>query len=207
VSRDETAAWSKRTMHDRRDSETRRLLLAAAEKIMSELGFAEASVGRIAEAAGVSRATFYVYFESRKEVMTILVEDLMAGSRMAQRAADVDPSDPVAVVTSSVSTILRLFADRAALIRAFEQQATYDGEVRALWVAFHDAQVRRAASFIRRCQRSGTIRRGPSPEFLGECLVSLSLHFGLREDRMTSRRLRAVTEQLVDTNLRMMGLR
>jgi AcrR family transcriptional regulator len=207
MGRDAPTAWSKRTMRDRRDSETRRQLLVAAEKVMSDVGFAEASVSRIADAAGVSRATFYVYFQSRKEVMTVLVDQLMQGSRDAQRAADVDADDPVAVVTSSVTTILRLFVDRAALIRAFEQQSTYDDEIRELWVAFLDAQVRRAASFIRRGQRAGTIRPGVSPGFLGECLVSLSLHFGLRGGVMTTRRLRAVTDQLVDTNLRMMGLR
>ncbi len=55
---------------------TRARLLAAAELQFAELGYHDASVVRITEAAGVGQGTFYLYFSSKLEVFDEVVEDL-----------------------------------------------------------------------------------------------------------------------------------
>jgi AcrR family transcriptional regulator len=44
-------------------------ILAAATHVIGKLGFAEASIDRIAEEAGVARSTVYVYFGSKEEIL------------------------------------------------------------------------------------------------------------------------------------------
>ena len=44
-------------------------LLDAAEQVFAELGYHEASIVKITEAAGVAQGTFYLYFASKKDVL------------------------------------------------------------------------------------------------------------------------------------------
>ena len=62
------------TLETRR--ETRQRLLDAAEQVFGELGFHDASIVKITEAAGVGQGTFYLYFASKQEVFDELVREL-----------------------------------------------------------------------------------------------------------------------------------
>ena len=53
-----------------RGVKTRQKLLDAAEQVFGELGYHEASIVKITEAAGVGQGTFYLYFASKKESST-----------------------------------------------------------------------------------------------------------------------------------------
>ncbi|MDX1657483.1 MAG: TetR/AcrR family transcriptional regulator [Nitriliruptorales bacterium] len=55
---------------------TRRQLLDAAEQVFAELGYPDASIVKITEAAGVAQGTFYLYFESKQQVFDEVVDDL-----------------------------------------------------------------------------------------------------------------------------------
>jgi AcrR family transcriptional regulator len=59
-----------------RGAATRERLLGAAEEVFSELGYHEASIVKITEAAGVAQGTFYLYFASKQEIFEELVRDL-----------------------------------------------------------------------------------------------------------------------------------
>ena len=60
----------------RRGAATRQRLLEAAENVFAELGYHEASIVKITEAAGVAQGTFYLYFSSKQEIFEELVRDL-----------------------------------------------------------------------------------------------------------------------------------
>ena len=57
--------------------ETRRRLLDAAERVFGELGFYDASIVKITEAAGVAQGTFYLYFASKQEIFEELPRSAM----------------------------------------------------------------------------------------------------------------------------------
>ena len=59
-----------------RGVETRGRLLEAAEQVFAALGYHDASIVKITEAAGVGQGTFYLYFSSKKEIFDELVRDL-----------------------------------------------------------------------------------------------------------------------------------
>ena len=66
-----------------RGRETKRKLLEAAEAVFAEQGYADASIVKITERAGVGQGTFYLYFESKLELFEELVDDL---NRRVRRA-------------------------------------------------------------------------------------------------------------------------
>ena len=61
LNRVERNAWTKRKIFD------------AATKIVGKYGYAEASVARITEEAGVAQGTFYNHFENRQELLNQLL--------------------------------------------------------------------------------------------------------------------------------------
>src|SRR4051795_1567652 len=71
-----------------RGVETRSRLLEAAESIFGELGYHDASIVKITEAAGVGQGTFYLYFATKKDIFDELVRDLNRRIRhaMAEQA-------------------------------------------------------------------------------------------------------------------------
>jgi AcrR family transcriptional regulator len=69
-----------------RGAATRQRLLDAAEDVFSELGYHEASIVKITEAAGVAQGTFYLYFASKQEIFEELVRDLNRRVRHAMAA-------------------------------------------------------------------------------------------------------------------------
>lgn len=62
---------------------TRQSILAAAEQTFAELGYHDASIVKITEAAQVGQGTFYLYFESKEQVFNEVVREL---NRQARRA-------------------------------------------------------------------------------------------------------------------------
>jgi AcrR family transcriptional regulator len=54
-------------------------ILEAARRVIGEVGFAEASIDRIAEAAGVARSTLYVYFEGKEDLLNQCIAQLRLG--------------------------------------------------------------------------------------------------------------------------------
>lgn len=56
------------------DSAKRRQILDGARKLFMDLGFDGASMGKIAEAAGVSKGTLYVYFTDKCGLFEAIVE-------------------------------------------------------------------------------------------------------------------------------------
>lgn len=51
----------------------RKALFAAAAKVVGELGYKDASVARITQAAGLASGTFYVYFQSQQDLFDQLL--------------------------------------------------------------------------------------------------------------------------------------
>ena len=70
-----------------RGARTRQKLLESAERIFAELGYHDASIVKITEAAGVGQGTFYLYFSGKKEVFEEVVLDLNSRVRHAMTEA------------------------------------------------------------------------------------------------------------------------
>ena len=70
-----------------RGAATRARLLEAAERIFAEVGYHEASIVKITEAAGVAQGTFYLYFAGKQQVFDELVRDLNHRVRLAMKDA------------------------------------------------------------------------------------------------------------------------
>jgi len=105
----------------KRGVETRSRLLAAAEEVFGELGYHDASIVKITEAAGVAQGTFYLYFQSKKEIFDELIRDLNRRVRHAMKSASAAGRDRLEAEVLGFTAYFRFTAEHTALYRIIRQ--------------------------------------------------------------------------------------
>ncbi|HEX5800215.1 MAG TPA: TetR/AcrR family transcriptional regulator [Gaiellaceae bacterium] len=104
-----------------RGERTRRRLLEAAEQVFAELGYHDASIVKITEAAGCGQGTFYLYFASKKAVFDEVVLDLNARVRHAMTEASADGRTRAERELLGFGAFFRFTAEHPALYRIVRQ--------------------------------------------------------------------------------------
>jgi AcrR family transcriptional regulator len=105
----------------RRGTETRGRLLNAAEKCFSELGYHDASIVKITEAAGVAQGTFYLYFASKQDIFEALVVDLNRRVRHAVNEEAAKGKDRLEQELLGFRAYFEFTAEHPALYRVIRQ--------------------------------------------------------------------------------------
>jgi AcrR family transcriptional regulator len=105
----------------RKGAATRRRLIDAAEACFAELGYHDASVVKITEAAGVGQGTFYLYFSSKKDVFDELVRDLNRRARRAMKEASSKGKTRLECELLGFTAYFRFTSEHNALYRIIRQ--------------------------------------------------------------------------------------
>jgi AcrR family transcriptional regulator len=105
----------------RRGAATRTRLLEAAESVFGELGYHDASIVKITEAAGVGQGTFYLYFGGKQEIFDELVRDLNRRVRRAMKEASSRGQTRLDAELNGFRAYFRFTAEHPALYRIIRQ--------------------------------------------------------------------------------------
>jgi AcrR family transcriptional regulator len=100
---------------------TRRRLIDAAESCFAELGYHDASVVKITEAAGVAPGTFYLYFATKKDVFDELVRDLNSRVRHAMKEASAEGRTRLEAELLGFAAYFHFTSEHNALYRIIRQ--------------------------------------------------------------------------------------
>jgi TetR/AcrR family transcriptional regulator, ethionamide resistance regulator len=144
-----------------RRGQIERKLLDATERLMADgASFTELSVDRLATEAGISRASFYIYFQDKGHLLRRLAgqvfDDLAAAAeRWWSVSGRRDPADVKAAMTALVATYRR----HQPLLVALNEMAGYDAAVGATYREILAAIAERLAAVIAEGQDDGFIRR------------------------------------------------
>lgn len=117
--------------------DTRSAILFATERALATTPLHSLNVAQLISEAGVSRATFYSYFESKYEVVAALLARVMDQmyeflSPLAQRDEEMSRED---ALRETLSTSIALWRDHAAVFRATHENWHAVPELRAMWLA------------------------------------------------------------------------
>ncbi|SEC06712.1 DNA-binding transcriptional regulator, AcrR family [Paramicrobacterium humi] len=104
-----------------RGTRTKEAIVRAAETVFAELGYNDASIVRITDAAGVGQGTFYLYFASKLEVFNEVVEDLNRRVRHAMTSAAVAADTRAASERAGFRAFFEFTAQHPALYRIIRQ--------------------------------------------------------------------------------------
>jgi AcrR family transcriptional regulator len=166
------------TGHLRADAErnVRAIIDAAIVLLAAE---PDASMERVAAAAGVGRATVYRHFASREHLVRAILDRALQDARDAVMGSRPDEGTALEALQRAVAALLKV-ADRYRLVRS---------------VAPHDEELRRRAeevgapltAIFERGQRAGEFRKDLSPRWSAGALGAL---------------LQALTVQLINGDVR-----
>jgi TetR/AcrR family transcriptional regulator, ethionamide resistance regulator len=155
--------------------DAREAFLSATERLLSERRLDDLTVVDIVEEAGISRATFYVYFESKhapvaalaQEVLAELTEELWG----AWLAAD-EPATESLMADHWLQTIARWREHQDVLVAAAHGWRTQP-EAYALWGATLQRLVARVADWIERARAVHSAPAGLDASALAAALMWL----------------------------------
>lgn len=155
---------------ERRRAETRERIFRAALRLFAERGFVATTVEDITEAADVGKGTFFNYFPSKEHVLAAFGEMQVnkITAVVAGAPPDARPIEPV--MRRMVQSLAEEPGRSPALVRALMTAVLTSAPVRRLMMR-NLARARALLSDVfRRAQRSGEIRRGPTPQEIAHAM-------------------------------------
>ncbi len=118
---DPGAAGEGAARRTKRGEATRRKLLEAAEQVFAEHGYADASIVKITERAGVGLGTFYLYFDSKQTIFEALVLDLNRRVRHSMAEAMAGAANRLEAERAGFAGFFRFTAEHPALYRVIRE--------------------------------------------------------------------------------------
>lgn len=100
---------------------TRRKLLDAAEEVFAAVGYHDASIVKITEAADVAQGTFYLYFKNKRQIFDEVVADLNQRVRHAMSDAARGATTRLEAERLGFAGFFRFTAEHPALYRVIRQ--------------------------------------------------------------------------------------
>jgi AcrR family transcriptional regulator len=159
-----------------RGQRTRQKLLDAAEQVFAALGYHEASIVKITEAAGVSQGTFYLYFAGKKDVFDELVRELNRRVRRAMSEAADEGATRVHQELAGFHAFFRFTAEHPALYRIIRQAEFVSPEM----LQYHyDRLVDGYVAALSGAMERGEIAEA-DPEVLAWALMGIGELIGMR---------------------------
>jgi AcrR family transcriptional regulator len=170
---EKTAPQGARTARGER---TRTRLIEAAERVFTELGYHDASIVKIAEAAGVAPGTFYLYFAGKREIFDELVEDLNRRVRHAMADAASRGQTRTEAERLGFEAFFRFTAEHPGLYRVIRQaEFVSPGALRL----HYERIVAGYARGLQEAMKDGEVAIG-DPEVLAWALMGVGEMIGLR---------------------------
>ena len=114
-----------------RAARARQKLMDNAKQLFLQIGYEGVSIEDITRAAGMSRASFYVYFPSKRDLFLALGVDARAGAdSIIDALAAVDDHADAAGLERVVRTALAYFDAFGAFDRVWRQVASHDDDLK-----------------------------------------------------------------------------
>lgn len=155
---------------------THRRLLEAAEAVFAELGYHDASIVKITEAAGAAHGTFYRYFPSKRAIFDALVDDLNRRVRLAMSEGAAGARTRAEAERRGFEAFFRFTADHPALYRIIRQAEFVSPP------ALHRHYEKIAANYVQGLERAmaaGELTRA-DPQVIAWALMGVGEIIGLR---------------------------
>jgi AcrR family transcriptional regulator len=157
---------------DRRAALEKRILSVIEECLRDGVTYTELSVEQIAQAAGISRSTFYLYFRDKVDVLLRLSGSLKTESyAIAAAWRPTGPDGGVDGLARTYELTLRHYREHAALLAAINEVAAYDPLVREAWTADQDRFIDNLVTVLKEEQRAGRTPADIDPELAAKVIV------------------------------------
>lgn len=166
---------SKRATRSERRIANRQSLMAATERLLADAPYTAISVEQIIREAGISRSTFYTYFEDKAELLSALAEDIISELMTAAQAWwSLPPNATRDDLFGAMRSITETFLPHQHVWLALAETASYDPGTGARHRALIGKTVERVAEHIADGQRNNYVRRELDAEPVAAWLTAMT---------------------------------
>jgi AcrR family transcriptional regulator len=160
-----TATDGRRTRAGRRAAARTRLLEVVERRLRDGETFADIKVGEIVAEAGLSRTTFYVYFEDKADLLRTWYGDISATiMAAAQQWWDLDESGDRGDLRAALAGIVAAYRPHPELLAATHEAIGYDRGVRQAVNDAMESYIAGLAAHIERGQAAGFVDPALPPQ-------------------------------------------
>jgi TetR/AcrR family transcriptional regulator, ethionamide resistance regulator len=147
-------------------------ILETCERLLAKKELNEIGVDELAAGAGISRPTFYFYFESKDAVLRALVARI-AEEMFARAETWLDRTDepPEVSTMRTIEATAEVWQAHGPVLRAAVQNWGTVPEMRAFGEGLVRRFVGRSAQSIRDARKAGDAPPGPDPQALATALI------------------------------------
>src|SRR5437588_6853684 len=156
-----------------RREDVRDRLLAVVEELLGQgESYTELSVERLVSDAGISRSTFYVYFEDKGDLLRSWFTEIEA--ELEDAARDwwaLDAGSRREDLRAALDSVVKAYRPHTMLMAAMYDAAAYDAGVRRLVEGMMGANIAGLRKHIRAGQRDGFVDPGLPPQQTAQWLT------------------------------------
>ncbi|MBW9210969.1 TetR/AcrR family transcriptional regulator [Mumia sp. zg.B21] len=138
-----------------RGARTRAALLAAAREVFERDGFGDARVAEITRIAGCATGSFYTYFASKEEILSVVLYEAQKDVLHPHIPPEDGITDPAELVEANHRAFFETYRANARLMLFMEQVASHDANFRGMRRRQGWAYAERSAVLVRRLQALG----------------------------------------------------
>jgi AcrR family transcriptional regulator len=139
-------------------------IVQAARRVISEVGFADASMERIAHEAGIAKGTIYLYFRNKEELLAHVVDLGFAELMERARAGTARARGAEAKLAALLCATLEHTSENQAIFRALQAHRQLSPESPPLLAAKLEQNLEQLVSFV-----AGVVERGTKSGDLRAC--------------------------------------
>ena len=176
------ASRGRRSTHHSGD-DREQAILATAERLLQERPLADFSVDDLAKGAGISRPTFYFYFQSKNAVLLSLLDQMISKAHAALKVLRGKlPGHPATVWRDRIEAFFEVSGSHRAVAVAGAAAKGTNPEVRQLWSTLMQKWISYTTAAIQ-AER----QRGAAPDTVPAADLSIALN--MLNERMMAQRL------------------
>lgn len=152
------------TVEDRRrtSAATRAVLVDATKRLLTDgASVSGLNVEKIVREAGMSRATFYLHFTDKTELIAALAEDLFSWRDYIGAEVLADPGMQRETLDGMLHLIVARWAENRAVLAAIIEVAEYDPAIRTAWRGAMTHVAQTAAEQLRARWQSSSMSGDP----------------------------------------------
>lgn len=171
IIRDETV---RRTQKERNE-QTRRALLEAGGSLLREVGYARTSVAQITRRANRAHGTFYLHFENKRDLVSVLLDDMADETR--RHTGEIWRAAPrVDAMWMGVRDFLARITPERSLWSLLEEAVALEEGAAPLRSRLRRMYVEPMLRSIQE-RPDGLVSRAPNLELIANLLTSTGLYF------------------------------
>lgn len=167
-----------------RNEQTRQALLEAGSSLLREVGYARTSVAQITKRANRAHGTFYLHFDNKRDMVSVLLEEMAEEARRNIREIWRTESRVDAIWLGLRAFLERITPERSLWL-LLEEVAALEEEAAPLRSRLRHLYVKPILRSLE--ERRDELGSGPSDlEPLADVLTSMVLHFARTGSRPAS---------------------